>query len=375
MAAPPPDLTDLVYDAAAGELPWEAFGAQLRAAFGARTGAMWIADPENRGVDMLSTPAVPEDFTLAYIRHYHALDPWVRPAASGGGAARAWIGSELLPDPVFHRTEFYADFASRLGFHHLVGSVLDLGGGAIMPLGLHRPRTDEPFTEAERLRLQALLPHLRRAGQIRRRLVQAEAAARTGFAALDALPVGMVVASGEGRVLFANRAAERLAATTGAFALAANGGTRGVARLVPRHRAGAARLAMLVAAVAAGRSAGGAVPLRRPDERSLVAAVVMPLPARLADGGGGAARGLALVILRDLARPAAPDGTTLADLFGLTPAEAAVTRALAGGTTTETAALALGLSPATVRNHVRAVLEKTGAAGLRDLERLLASLP
>jgi DNA-binding NarL/FixJ family response regulator len=51
-----------------------------------------------------------------------------------------------------------------------------------------------------------------------------------------------------------------------------------------------------------------------------------------------------------------------------------VARALAGGATKRAVADARGLREATVRTQVRAVLDKTGAANLRDLERLLAGL-
>jgi DNA-binding CsgD family transcriptional regulator len=64
----------------------------------------------------------------------------------------------------------------------------------------------------------------------------------------------------------------------------------------------------------------------------------------------------------------------LRDLFGLTAAEAEVARALAGGATKSSVALARGIAETTVRTQVRAVLTKTGAANLRDLERLLAGL-
>ena len=64
----------------------------------------------------------------------------------------------------------------------------------------------------------------------------------------------------------------------------------------------------------------------------------------------------------------------LRELFGLTRAEAEVAQALTGGTSTVAVAARRGLSEATVRSQVRAVLDKTGAANLRDLERLLTSL-
>jgi DNA-binding NarL/FixJ family response regulator len=64
----------------------------------------------------------------------------------------------------------------------------------------------------------------------------------------------------------------------------------------------------------------------------------------------------------------------LRDLFGLTRTEAAVAQALVGGATKSAVAAARGLRETTVRTHVRALLGKTGAANLRELERLLAGL-
>jgi DNA-binding CsgD family transcriptional regulator len=47
-------------------------------------------------------------------------------------------------------------------------------------------------------------------------------------------------------------------------------------------------------------------------------------------------------------------------LFDLTPAEARVARSLASGKTVEDIATDGGISPNTIRTHVRGVLEKTG---------------
>ncbi|MBW8815446.1 MAG: alpha/beta fold hydrolase [Caulobacterales bacterium] len=58
--------------------------------------------------------------------------------------------------------------------------------------------------------------------------------------------------------------------------------------------------------------------------------------------------------------------------FGLTPAEARAAVAVARGATAPEAAGSLGLSPETVKTHVKSVLQKTGARGVKDLARLLA---
>ena len=134
----------------------------------------------------------------------------------------------------------------------------------------------------------------------------------------------------------------------------------------------------LVQATALGGRSGGAVRLRDATSIPALAALVMPLPRRLSDAPGagmGRTADRALVLLRELAAaPAAPPVDLLRDLFGLTRAEAEVARALAGGATKRAVADARGLREATVRTQVRAVLDKTGAANLRDLERLLAGL-
>jgi DNA-binding CsgD family transcriptional regulator len=220
----------------------------------------------------------------------------------------------------------------------------------------------ERFGAAEKRLLEAVLPHLRRALQLRHRLDGAAAAsAPPGAAALDALSMGVLVVDAELRVLVANAAAEAMTAKTGAAL---------------RFRRAA--LAELVRATALGGHAGGALRLRDAASTPALAALVMPLPRRLSEtpgAGMGRTENRALVLLREVAAaPAAPRLDLLRGLFGLTRAEAEVARALSGGVTKRAVAEARGLREATVRTQFRAVLEKTGAANLRGLERMLASL-
>lgn len=57
--------------------------------------------------------------------------------------------------------------------------------------------------------------------------------------------------------------------------------------------------------------------------------------------------------------------------FALTPGEARVAALVARGATAPEAAQALGLSPETVKTHMKSVLQKTGAKGAKDLARML----
>ena len=100
---------------------------------------------------------------------------------------------------------------AQFGVCHAVGAVLPIDAQATLGLALERPGNADAFTEADRQRLNAVLPHLQRVVQLRRRLGYLEAQAQTGFAALDALALGIVIATADGAVVFANAAAEALA--------------------------------------------------------------------------------------------------------------------------------------------------------------------
>ncbi len=383
-------LTEEIYDAAAGSTPWTVVEAGLKSLVQARTASLMVGDALTGQTELLWREGFPDSAVAAYQSHYRHLDLWTTRAAAvlarGGRAApiRLLIGGEMLvPDHEFVRSEFYNDFGRPLGLRHVLGTVVPLGEAGMMPIGLHRPDNAAPFGEAERRLVDGALPHLRRAMQLRHRLKAT--AGTAGLAALDALPLGVLVLDATMRVLVANTAAETMAAAHGAALrlqqVRRAGGAGSCTVAVARHNVEDVRFAALVRQVAKDDRAGGALGLSTEDRSQRLAALVAPLPRRLAGRGGaeagaGRVQGQALVLLRDLSPMVrtSPRADMLRDLFGLTRAEAEVAQALTGGTSTVAVAARRGLSEATVRSQVRAVLDKTGAANLRDLERLLTSL-
>jgi DNA-binding CsgD family transcriptional regulator len=343
-------------------------------------------------VEILCAAELPAQAVADYRRHYRTVDLWTNRATAAFARATQdaglppvlTSGEMLVPEPEFVRSEFYRDFGRHYGLRYVVGTVVPLGEAGAMPIGLHRPDGAEPFGTDEKRVVEALLPHLRRALQLRHRLIAAHGAGRpmapAGLAALDGLRLGVLVLDAELHVLLANATAEAIVAEPdGPLRFVRIAGTRrGVARtgVAPRLRQDADRFAALVRATALGGGAGGAVRLRDGAERERLAALIAPLPRRLADGAGGQLGRVAdraLVLLRHL-RATAPRPALLRDLFGLTRAEAEVAQALAGGASKRAVAAARGLRETTVRTQVRAVLDKTGTAKLRDLEQLLARL-
>lgn len=387
-------LTEEIYDAAAGGTPWIAVERGLRGLLGAGTTTLLLGDHAAGRTDLLWREGFSDADIRLYQGHYRHVDLWTTRTAAAvattlrqGGSPPIEViigGERRVPDAEYLRSEFYNDFGRARGLRHVIGTVVPLGEAGLMPVALHRPDGAPPFAETERRILGQAVPHLRRAMQLRHRL--RDAAGTAGLAALDALATGVLAVDGEMRVVMANLRAEVLAGQPGAgirlqrARLLAGGGEAGIRTVVAaRHRAEDARLAALVRAVAAGQGEGGAVRLTAEDGTASLAVLVGPLPRRLATPGaegGGRVPGQALLMLRDLSPrlPVPPRPALLRDLFGLSRAEAEVACALAGGATKEAVAGQRGLKPTTVRTQVRSILAKTGAANLRDLERVLAGL-
>jgi len=81
--------------------------------------------------------------------------------------------------------------------------------------------------------------------------------------------------------------------------------------------------------------------------------------------------GRLIAIMCVAGEPTGGDEALAESAFGLTPAEARAAALVARGATARETAQALGLSPETVKTHMKAVLQKTGARGVKDLARLL----
>jgi DNA-binding NarL/FixJ family response regulator len=372
------DLADAVaaaYEAATGGGSWFEFGAVLCRLVGAVVVSLRLLD--GTWNNLLQPMAQAES---AYLTYYHRIDPYRAHTGAevpdGPVLNRARLADEILPIAELHRTEYFCDFARPNGQHHMMGALLGLATPT--PLGLHRDATAGPFTETERQTLNALLPHLLRALQLRNRMDADLSAQVMRAAALDALSPCVIVVDGAMQVLHANAAAATLTAGSRSGLRMVGSGASGI-RLMARHRDDSRMLKRLVAATAAG-GAGGAMRVRAqeddvPDIASL-AVLVSPAPTQLAtmreDQRPGLANGFALVVARELAQPLRAQPARLSDLYGLTHAEAAVAVSLAGGVTAEDVARSRHVSLDTVRTQVRTVLRKTNAANLRDFERILA---
>ena len=164
---------------------------------------------------------------------------------------------------------FFGDFFRPLGLEECLGGTLASTNGRFAMVGLQRSRDRRPFDDDDIDRLEALMPHLARALQLRRSFIQLERAAGALTEVCDRLAAGVAAMDCGGRSLFVNAAARRMAAANDGLSIDRAG------RPFASNRAASCRLAELEKDVRCGGS-GGAVLIPRAGGRPAYKVMVAP---------------------------------------------------------------------------------------------------
>ena len=274
---------------------------------------------------------------------------------------------------------YNAEFAKRLGLRSFAGFMFAVNGSSSVYCSLERHPNEGSFAPHEMAAIRRAVPHLQRAGRLA--LSVGDAQARGVLDGLEALRCGGVLLDAGGRVVGVNEQARAYL------------GGRGLTVSREGHLAAGAReanaaLQRLVAGVLEHVQGTGASAIKEGGH----AAVVVPSPRQeisLRQIGGpgplllhasplvGAASALfqrarALVMITDPSEHREPAEPVLRQAFGLTPAEARVALAFSRGEDTREVASACGVSPDTVRAHLKALFARTGTRRQAELVALIA---
>jgi len=186
--------------------------------------------------------------------------------------------------------------------------------------------------------------------------------------ALDRGGMATLVALRDGRLIHADRRAERL--------LREGDAVRCVdGRVVTPHRTATDRHSELIrgavdAAAGAAETSGGPMLIPRQDRLPLT---ILVAPFRLARNSPGAATQAAILFIRD-PEASTPSVEAIQALFGATRAEAAVAAALAGGKSIDEFAASQRISLNTARTHLKSIFAKTGTRRQAQLVALLCQM-
>ena len=359
-------LVKLVYEAAEDPALWHNFLGRVGVLMNATASTMEAYDQSQRSGNVGASSNLDPELLQQY-DYFAPKNLWQKGGSARYPIARAVTGSMYVTDNTLFRSEFYQDFLRHMSIFHLAGGVLLKDGDHNASVSFFRPRGNEAFGPEELALLNVLLPHIKQALHIHRRISIAEGGRRAISEALDRMPIGVLVVDDCSRVLAANRrAAEILAEGKG---LSSEPG--GLRAAIPSQTS---KLRNLVAGAAetsrgAAFHPGGVLKLERPSLQGSLSVRVVPLSSHscLADHVQAAA----IIFVSDSIT--CPTVSHLAALYCLTPAEERLATKLIEGQTLDEIAAALQISRNTAATQLKSVFQKTGTHRQTDLVRLLLS--
>ena len=272
---------------------------------------------------------------------------------------------DWMPKEKLVSTVYYNEFLVPQDIHSTVMIRLAAEGVNVSAISLTRSHRKPQFGAEDLRYVQWLHPHLIRSFNLGRSFAAARQFTSNLADALGHSEHAVFLLGDDGRIRFANGAAEAL---TGLGA-----GLRIVSGHLTTADGDAARaLAALVVAATSADPAlrrGGSLAVPTRDRRLPLSLTVAPVPVERVSVFD--ARPAAIICVTDLEAGISPPEQKLRALFGLTGAETRVALALFEGASPQEAAGQLGLSVNTVRVHLAKVFDKTGVNRQSELVRLM----
>lgn len=285
-----------------------------------------------------------------------------------GMAMRPMIMSRLLDRDTYHSSPIYVHAIAPAGHEHVMAMVLWADSSSAISLTLARPAAAGDFAEREAELARAIGPHVFGALKLRHQF----ALARSSALMLDRFDHGVLLLSAAGHVVHANREAQQflsdrdgLSVEHGELRAAFPADTR---RL--RHMLGEADRAARGASLQPRQT----LRLPRPDGRPELVVRVLPVAPVVASSFGAGELATIALFVHDPEKDSQPVDELIAEGLGLSPAEAAVAARIWEGDSIGEAAECLGLSPNTVKTHLKAVFEKAGVERQARLVRRIAQM-
>lgn len=350
-----PGVTAALFASLLDDEPWAAFLDSLARAAQANWATLILTPRAAEQPGMILTPGTDPGVGADYARRLFANDPFT--GLPEGKVARF---RDFVSEAALRRNAAYREFLSQTSSDEVLG--VDIAGASRLELRLRLTRAPDtpPFEPADSRRLEGLVPHLRIALALFERLTTGETEQRIYAGAIAHMAVGVIIVDRSGKALQLNAPASTILAQDDGIAL-----RRGTVTLDDPA------LGRVLQARLAAKDEQPPLTLRI-ERRSgtgdlLLAVGNAPAPEFVAAGGGPAA----VLYLTDPAADPHVSTEAVRELLGLTQSEAAVTAHLAEGLALAEVATRLGISPNTVRAHLRSIFGKTGVKRQSQLVQLV----
>jgi DNA-binding CsgD family transcriptional regulator len=363
---PSDQLLDLIYDAATEPDMWRTVMTQIADLTGSQGGILFGQSWGASKVYFDYNGRLSEECNRAY-KERHFQNPWNK-VMSTQPVGRLVLSDDVVPLSSLRRTLFFDEVLRPQAVAHNAMIALAAKDGFHAAFNICRSERQGPLGEEERNALERLVPHLCRSIQLGFRIDGYRALQRAAYQALDRLSSGIVLLDRRARIVYANSAARSLGADGGALCLRNS-------MVTTRSASHSQRLDELIRAVLRGKPTAS-MSLPRSTDGGLLTIFLSSVRGRdvgrFADINMPDAAVL-VVIVNPANRADIPIGWVM-DAYGLTQAEARVAVAASSGSTVFESATQLGLSPNTIKTHLRKVFAKTGISRQTELVRLMTSI-
>jgi DNA-binding CsgD family transcriptional regulator/PAS domain-containing protein len=358
------ELLDQIYEAALDPVAWPIALETLSNLLSSDIFTLYFQD--NGAAYSQQVVGMERSSIAAYDQYYCKMNPFPAAAARRPDGEIS-VGHECVDMNAMERGEFYNDFMRPQGLHDCIGFIVQRESSAVLAIAGSRLKRAGLYTEADKTLMRQISPHIRRAVSIHRRLSVAEGLRGGLVVALDRLGVGALLIGGDGRVLYANRAAEAalqrgdvLVCQHGCLRAATSHGSEDLDRQIR---------AVVSTGSRRGHESGGVVTL--PTTTGQFATIlVCPCRGTMRLGHSDPA---AMVFVGDSQAPVAPDEPHLARRYGLTRAEVRLAGALLEGKRLSQYADKAGITRNTAKGYLKQLFNKTGTDRQADLVRLILS--
>jgi DNA-binding CsgD family transcriptional regulator/PAS domain-containing protein len=289
-------------------------------------------------------------------------------AGSNLPVGEAMFTDNVLPRRAWVNSEVFNDFLVPTDVPWILAFWLHKARDKIVAVSIQGSRHRGPYCEQDGARIKPLLPHLRRALEIKDRLEVAQIRCDTLTTSLDTLSFGVLILDVDGHIIETSAAAAELMRDDHGIRRNSDG------TVWLREPAGLElKQWIFKGSPTATHNKDGLLHVPRPHAQPL-SVMVTRLPEMSASWFRGGPPRWKLLLFDPDRRLLASTALIASDL-GVSAREAEIAALVVAGYEVKTIALRLNISIHTVRTHLKAVFSSTGLRSQADLVRRITSGP
>jgi DNA-binding CsgD family transcriptional regulator len=306
------------------------------------------------------------EILAAYRSHFASRDIRMDPGLQFA-IGDAMFEPKLVPVRHWKGSEIYNDLLLPGDSPWVLAFWLHKASDKVVLISIQGSRHHGPFDESDGDRVKPLIPHLRRALEIKDRLELAKVRCDNLARGFDSLSFGALILDIHGRILEASAAATELMCADCGIRRNPDG------TLWLREPAGSGLNHWILKGTPPAHNSDGLLHVPRPLARPL-SVMVTRLPEMSTSWFSGDTPRW-MLLLFDPDRRLSASTELIAHDFGITAREAEIAALLATGYDIQTVARRLAISIHTTRTHMKSIFSKTGIHSQADLVRRIATGP